>query len=200
MTRMAFRFMAAQLDRDLVKWEETCRKRSEAGKKSAEVRARAAKSTNVDFVEQCLTNPTDTESESESVSESEAESVSETEPETDFDSDSETVAEAVSVADAVPPPVDAVAAYCAERHNNIDAQKFWDYYAARGWMLGRERMADWRAVVRSWERRERASPPLSEVPQTMDSGVNDLWLEDFRRYQARQNAPPEKIPSRRYEE
>lgn len=170
MTRMAFRFMAAQLDRDQEKWEEVCRKRSEAGKKSAEVRARTAKGTNVDFVEQCLTNPTDTESESES------------DPETESDSDSEAVA--VAEPDPVPPPVEAVAAYCAARNNHIDAEKFYDYYAARGWMLGRERMADWRAAVRSWERRERAGPAQSPPPQEALNEFDEQWLADVRRQRA----------------
>lgn len=172
MTRMAFRFMAAQLDRDQEKWEEVCRKRSEAGKKSAEVRARTAKATNVDFVEQCLTNPTDTESESES------------DPETETESDSDSEAVAVSEPDPVPPPVEAVAAYCAARNNHIDAEKFCDYYAARGWMLGRERMVDWRAAVRSWERRERAGPAQSPPPQEALNEFDEQWLADVRRQRA----------------
>ena len=56
-----------------------------------------------------------------------------------------------------PPDVEAVRAYCQERGNGIDAQSFCDYYAARGWMAGKSKMRDWRAAVRTWESRNRAS-------------------------------------------
>lgn len=51
-----------------------------------------------------------------------------------------------------PPAVDEVAAYCQERRNGINAQHFVDYYASRDWMLGKVKMSDWRAAVRTWER------------------------------------------------
>lgn len=50
-----------------------------------------------------------------------------------------------------PPTVEQVAAYCAERRNGIDAQLFCDYYASRGW----GRVADWKAAVRTWEKRQK---------------------------------------------
>ena len=55
-----------------------------------------------------------------------------------------------------PPDVSEVAAYCSERKNKIDAAAFIDYYAARGWKLnGGQPMKDWRAAVRTWERRQK---------------------------------------------
>ena len=51
-----------------------------------------------------------------------------------------------------PPSLDEVAAYCKERQNGIDAQRFIDYYETRGWMLGKTKMKDWKAAVRTWER------------------------------------------------
>ena len=50
-----------------------------------------------------------------------------------------------------PPSVDDVRAYCLERGNNIDPDKFVDYYTGNGWMIGRNKMKDWKATVRSWE-------------------------------------------------
>ena len=52
----------------------------------------------------------------------------------------------------VPPTVDEVREYCLARKNGIDPQEFVDYYAARGWMLGKAKMKDWKAAVRTWER------------------------------------------------
>lgn len=53
-----------------------------------------------------------------------------------------------------PPSVDDVRAYCLERGNNIDPDKFVDYYTGNGWMVGRNKMKDWKATVRSWERND----------------------------------------------
>lgn len=52
----------------------------------------------------------------------------------------------------VPPSVEEVRVYCLERGNGIDPQYFVDYYDARGWMIGKNKMKDWRAAVRTWER------------------------------------------------
>lgn len=51
-----------------------------------------------------------------------------------------------------PPTVDEVRAYCQDRGNNVDPDKFVSYYAARGWKLNRSPMVDWKAAVRTWER------------------------------------------------
>lgn len=51
----------------------------------------------------------------------------------------------------IPPSLEIVTAYCQERQNNIDAARFIDYYTAKGWMIGKERMKDWQAAVRTWE-------------------------------------------------
>jgi hypothetical protein len=59
-----------------------------------------------------------------------------------------------------PPTVDEVAAYCEERGNGIDAQSFVDFYASKGWVVGKSPMKDWKAAVRTWERSDsRSSKP-----------------------------------------
>lgn len=59
-----------------------------------------------------------------------------------------------------PPTVDQVTEYCKERSNNIDAESFIDFYTSKGWMVGKNKMKDWKAAVRQWERRDtkQASP------------------------------------------
>lgn len=52
-----------------------------------------------------------------------------------------------------PPTVEEVAAYCRERGNGVDAQRFVDFYAAKGWKIGQNTMKDWKAAVRTWEQR-----------------------------------------------
>lgn len=53
-----------------------------------------------------------------------------------------------------PPSVDEVAAYCRERGNAVDAQRFVDFYASKGWKVGNAGMKDWHAAVRNWERQD----------------------------------------------
>lgn len=50
-----------------------------------------------------------------------------------------------------PPSVAEVQAYCQERQNNVDAQRFVDYYTSNGWKVGKNPMKDWKAAVRTWE-------------------------------------------------
>ena len=54
----------------------------------------------------------------------------------------------------IPPTVDEVASYCQERGNGIDPEAFVDFYASKGWMVGKNPMKDWKAAVRTWERSE----------------------------------------------
>ena len=51
-----------------------------------------------------------------------------------------------------PPSLEEVTAYCKERNNNVDPERFVDYYTSNGWMVGRQKMKDWKAAVRTWEK------------------------------------------------
>ena len=54
-----------------------------------------------------------------------------------------------------PPSLGEVQAYCRERDNGIDPERFLDYYQANGWTQGRGKpIRDWRAAVRTWEGRK----------------------------------------------
>ena len=54
----------------------------------------------------------------------------------------------------MPPSVEDVSEYCRERNNGVDAQQFFDFYQSKGWKTGSSAMKDWRAAVRTWERRK----------------------------------------------
>lgn len=54
-----------------------------------------------------------------------------------------------------PPTVEEVAAYVATRKTKIDPEKFVNHYQSNGWMVGKTKMKDWKAAVRTWERNER---------------------------------------------
>ena len=57
------------------------------------------------------------------------------------------------------PTVEEVKAYCVERKNNVNADKFIDFYESKGWLIGKNPMKDWRACVRTWEKGGNSSPP-----------------------------------------
>lgn len=49
------------------------------------------------------------------------------------------------------PNIGEVSAYCLERKNYVDADKFINYYSSNGWMVGKNKMKDWKAAIRTWE-------------------------------------------------
>lgn len=51
----------------------------------------------------------------------------------------------------IPPTREEVRAYCKERHNTVNADKWYDFYEAKGWMVGQNKMKNWQAAVRTWE-------------------------------------------------
>ena len=62
-----------------------------------------------------------------------------------------------------PPSVLEVSEYCIERNNGLDAEAFVDYYTANGWVQGQGKpIKDWRACVRTWEKRKRQNSQLPE--------------------------------------
>jgi len=53
------------------------------------------------------------------------------------------------------PILEDVVNYCEERGNRVDAIKFFDFYESKGWMVGKNKMKDWKASVRTWERSDK---------------------------------------------
>jgi hypothetical protein len=51
------------------------------------------------------------------------------------------------------PSLADVVSYCNERKNDVDAKAFLDFYESKGWYVGKNKMKDWRAAVRTWEHR-----------------------------------------------
>jgi hypothetical protein len=57
------------------------------------------------------------------------------------------------------PSVEQVAAYCQERGNSVDPQKWHDHYESNGWKVGKNPMKNWQAAVRTWEKGAEAAAP-----------------------------------------
>lgn len=157
-TKMAFSFIKAQMDRDNDKYQETCDKRRAAGAKggapagntNAKKQAKQAngclnKQNNQKQAKQPDTdndNDTDTDNDTDIVKEKESKKKSADKPHRSF----------------VPPTVEQVREYCQERKRGVDPQAFVDFYASKGWFVGKNKMKDWKAAVRTWEQRSRGQP------------------------------------------
>jgi len=50
-----------------------------------------------------------------------------------------------------PPSISQVSEYCDQRKNQVDAERFVDFYQGKGWLVGKSKMVDWKAAVRTWE-------------------------------------------------
>ena len=67
----------------------------------------------------------------------------------------------------IPPTVDMVSEYCLERNNSVDPEEFVDFYTSKGWLIGKNKMKDWKAAVRTWER--------SSKTKKKETNVFDEW-------------------------
>lgn len=74
-----------------------------------------------------------------------------------------------------PPTLDEVSAYCVERKNGVDPQRFIDYYSSNGWMVGKNKMKDWKAAVRTWERNNFGSAPAVKT-----YGANGIAIDESK--------------------
>ena len=69
-----------------------------------------------------------------------------------------------------PPSFEEVNKYCTERNNGVDPQAFIDFYSSKGWLIGKSKMKDWKAAIRTWERRDRETrlPPIENNKAKID--------------------------------
>lgn len=82
-----------------------------------------------------------------------------------------------------PPTVAEVTVYCRERGNSVNPEAFVDFYASKGWMVGKNPMRDWKAAVRTWERSEGRNQPRwakPEIPKGASGQLGDAELEAIR--------------------
>jgi hypothetical protein len=52
------------------------------------------------------------------------------------------------------PSPDEVRSYASEKGLAVDAERFCDFYASKGWKVGKSPMKDWQAAARNWSKRE----------------------------------------------
>ena len=69
------------------------------------------------------------------------------------------------------PSIDEIRQYCISRNNSVDPEQFFNFYESKGWIIGKSPMKDWRAAVRTWEKREK------EIPQRKRESRRESVLE-----------------------
>ena len=151
--RFLFPMMRAQIDRDNAAMAGLSEARSKAGKIGAE-----AKQANAGFAKQNKQMPN-------------LPSKSSYDKDKDKDKDKD---ESITRARRfTPPTLDDVLAYVRERGSDVDPQRFLDFYASKGWMVGKNPMKDWKAAVRTWEKREDTGNNSNPTPG------NNAWMKEY---------------------
>lgn len=72
----------------------------------------------------------------------------------------------------IPPKVEEVAAYCATRGNSVNAETFVNYYQSKGWYIGKNKMKDWKAAVRTWEQNNKK---IEKSPREQSSATKYIY-------------------------
>lgn len=84
-----------------------------------------------------------------------------------------------------PPTREEVLIYCKEKGYEVDVERFVDYYTSNGWMVGKNKMKDWRACVRNWNRTDSGKrQDLATEPQRKDMAA-EVQKSKFRNFEER---------------
>ena len=85
------------------------------------------------------------------------------------------------------PCVSEIKNYCSERKNKVDAEAFFDFYESKDWFVGKNKMKDWKASVRTWEKRNTTNKVEEKLPDWFDKEVKQSkgknvkeLLKDFK--------------------
>ena len=73
----------------------------------------------------------------------------------------------------VVPSVSEIKDYCLVRDNQINAEQFYDFYQSKGWLVGKNKMKDWKAAIRNWERnRTKSEKGVSKIYSHLQKNMN----------------------------
>ena len=74
------------------------------------------------------------------------------------------------------PTIEEIAEYCREKGYNIDAETFWNFYEAKGWMIGKNKMKNWRAACATWvKKRSETMLPQLKLDNSKNKYEENLW-------------------------
>lgn len=78
--------------------------------------------------------------------------------------------------EARPNSIEDVRAYCRERNNRVNVDKWYAYYESIGWKVGRNPMKDWKAAVRKWEADDGCGPRPKGGTQSNGTSITDGFV------------------------
>ena len=84
----------------------------------------------------------------------------------------------------VPPTVDEVRAYCQERNNKVDPERFVDFYQSKDWLVGKVKMKDWKAALRNWEKGDKEKPKQNQFRKGVIERTDVDYDEFCRKHDA----------------
>ncbi len=83
-----------------------------------------------------------------------------------------------------PPSLDDIKSLIKERNYTVDPNSFLNFYASKGWMVGKNKMKDWRAALAGWESRNKGQPPkrksASEIVEKFHREQKEFHDEQHR--------------------
>jgi len=79
----------------------------------------------------------------------------------------------------VKPNLEEVQGYCIERSNEVDPEKFIDFYESNGWKVGKNSMKDWKASVRTWEKSDIGKSKFVSFAEQREERVKKMLEEVF---------------------
>ena len=79
----------------------------------------------------------------------------------------------------IPPTLEMVQEYCFERKNNVDPQQFYDFYESKNWYVGKNKMKDWQASVRTWERSDKKVKTVNKTISDMRDIVDGMTPDEY---------------------
>lgn len=79
----------------------------------------------------------------------------------------------------IPPSLEEVTAYCKERNNSVNPNSFVDFYEAKGWYIGKNKMKDWKAALRTWENKSRQENKQQESESDADLDKYRMLVNQF---------------------
>ena len=61
----------------------------------------------------------------------------------------------------IKPTIVEIEEFCKEHNYQVDAERFFNYYESKGWVVGKSPMKSWQSAVRTWVSNQKSSQPSS---------------------------------------
>lgn len=148
--RIAFSPFKNQFIRDNEKYDLTCKRRAEAGRKGGE-----AKSAKASKPKQELANASNCQQELANVADNKNKNKNKTKNKSD--SDNKNISTAKAGGFTPPTDIETVNYFCEKKSTPEEAEKFWYFYDAKNWMVGKNKMKNWKSAASGWIARNKGS-------------------------------------------